>query len=176
MYRDKMLISSQLLSITDQKDVIYIDVPKQRLLYKALNYPISTAKNGCGEQENSFCTPRGWHYIRAKIGQAAPPYSVFKARRPTGEIYTPILGESAPDRDWILTRILWLSGLEQGKNKGGAVDTFRRYIYIHGTPDETPLSLPLSKGCIRMHTDDLIALFDHVTPSTLVYIDDYKNY
>ena len=125
-------------------------------------YPVSTAANGAGEESGSFCTPRGRHIVRAKIGAGLPLGSVFVARRPTGEIYTPGLGEAQPARDWILTRILWLSGAEPGYNRLGSCDTMRRYIYIHGTPDECFAQAPRSHGCIRMRGEDLVALFDQV--------------
>lgn len=133
-------------------------------------YPISTAKNGLGELKDSGKTPRGWHQIRAKIGSRQAINSVFVGRRPTGEIYSTELSERYPDRDWILTRILWLSGLEKGKNRGDNVDSMRRYIYIHGCPDEIQLGLPLSKGCIRMHNEDIVELFDLVEYGTKVCI------
>lgn len=101
----------------------------------AETYPISTASNGSGEESGSYCTPAGLHIIRAKIGADLPINSVFVGRRPTGEIYTPELGALAPERDWILSRILWLSGREVGRNRLGSCDTMRRYIYIHGSPD-----------------------------------------
>ena len=125
-------------------------------------YPISTAKNGLGEQRGSECTPRGWHKVRAKIGSGLPLNTVFVARRPTGEIYDECLAQQYPDRDWILTRILWLGGLEPGKNRYGEVDTCWRYIYIHGTPDEQSIGFPVSHGCIRMKNDDILDLFDQV--------------
>jgi L,D-transpeptidase YbiS len=127
-----------------------------------LAYPVSTAANGAGEESGSFCTPRGRHIVRARIGAGLPLNSVFVARRPTGEIYTPELGETRPERDWILTRILWLSGSEPGYNRLGSCDTMRRYIYIHGTPDECFAQAPRSHGCIRMRGEDLAALFDLV--------------
>ena len=133
---------------------------------------VSTARNGAGEQKNSGCTPRGWHVIRACIGDGMPENTVFVARRPTGEIYTEKLGQQCPQRDWILTRILWLSGLEVGKNRLGNVDTMRRYIYIHGCPDSVPVGVPLSHGCIRMHNRELLTLFTLVRPGTRVMIDD----
>ena len=133
-------------------------------------YPISTARNGLGELMDSGKTPRGWHVIRAKIGAKQPPNAVFVGRRPTGEIYSASLAAANPHRDWILTRILWLSGLEVGKNRGGQVDSMRRYIYIHGCPDEISFGVPLSKGCIRMHNLDIIELFDIVKVGTKVYI------
>ncbi|MCL5975455.1 MAG: L,D-transpeptidase [Gammaproteobacteria bacterium] len=133
---------------------------------------VSTALNGAGEQENSGCTPRGWHTIRACIGEGQPVNTVFRGRRPTGEIYSPELAEQFPDKDWILTRILWLSGLEPGKNRLGNVDTMRRYIYIHGTPDSEPMSIAKSHGCIRMHNQDLLALFDLVKPGLKVFIHE----
>ncbi|MGR9043817.1 MAG: L,D-transpeptidase family protein [Gammaproteobacteria bacterium] len=135
-------------------------------------YPVSTAKNGPGELRGSECTPRGRHKIRAKIGAGLPLNSVFKARRPTGEIYTPALGRQYPERDWILTRILWLSGLEPGRNRYGPVDTAWRYIYIHGCPDELMNGRPESHGCIRMHNTDMLELFDCVAANTEVYIHE----
>lgn len=135
-------------------------------------YSISTAKNGVGEIFGSEKTPRGWHYIRAKIGTGEPINAVFKARRPTGEIYHPHLKEQFPNRDWILTRIFWLCGLEIGKNRLKDCDTQRRYIYIHGTPDETVLGVPGSKGCIRMANRDIITLFDWIPVKTRVLIEE----
>jgi len=113
-----------------------------------------------GERRDSGCTPRGLHRVRLKIGAGCPENSVFVARRPTGEIYSDQLAEAQPDRDWILTRILWLSGCEPGINLGGEVDTLRRFIYIHGTPEETLLGIPVSHGCVRMRNRDIIRLFD----------------
>jgi len=133
-------------------------------------YPVSTAANGPGEEEGSGCTPRGLHRIRIKIGGGAPENAVFVGRRPTGEIYTEELGKQYPETDWILTRILWLTGIEPGKNRGGERDTLRRYIYIHGTPDSEPMETPISHGCIRMRNKDLIELFDLVENDTLVEI------
>lgn len=133
---------------------------------------VSTALNGAGEQKNSGCTPRGWHQIRACIGADQAPNTVFLARRPTGEIYGKQLAEQYPDRDWILTRILWLSGCEVGKNRLGNVDTMQRYIYIHGCPDTEPMGVPLSHGCVRMHNTDLIALFALVKPGEQVWIHE----
>ena len=135
-------------------------------------YPISTAKNGAGEQKGSECTPRGWHKIRAKIGGDQPIHAVFKGRRPTGEIYSEALGTQCPERDWILTRILWLGGLEPGKNRYGNVDSTWRYIYIHGTPDQLMEGTPQSHGCIRMHNTDLIELFDNTPIGLNVFIHE----
>lgn len=155
---------------------IYVSVPEQhlKLFDKHDNllreYRISTAANGVGEQFGSFQTPRGQHIIRAKIGTNCPENTVFVRRRPTGEIYTPELGIAYPDRDWILTRILWLSGKEPGKNRLGTVDTMRRYVYIHGTPDSVAMGLPGSKGCIRMRNSELIELFNLVPAYTPVDI------
>jgi len=131
---------------------------------------VSTAKNGMGEQMGSNCTPRGEHIIRAKIGAAQPLNTVFVARRPSGETYSPELRALYPQRDWILTRILWLSGREPGKNRLGNVDTMRRHIYIHGAPDEDPMGVPSSHGCIKMRTQEVIELFDRVPPGTAVTI------
>jgi len=136
-------------------------------------YPVSTAKNGVGERNGSFCTPRGRHIIRARIGSGCPENTVFVGRRPTGEIYTPELGEKFPGRDWILTRILWLSGCEPGFNRLGDVDTMRRYIYIHGSPDSVELGKPGSIGCIRMRNRDIVEIFERVAPGTPVQIVDH---
>ena len=125
-------------------------------------YPVSTALAGVGEESGSYRTPRGRHLIRAKIGAGMPENTVFVRRRPTGEIWTPELGEEFPGRDWILTRILWLSGCEPGCNRLGCVDTMRRYIYIHGSPENAEMGVPGSHGCIRMRNADIVALFDLV--------------
>ncbi|MFW1677823.1 L,D-transpeptidase family protein [Pontibacter sp. JAM-7] len=135
-------------------------------------YPVSTALNGAGERESSGCTPRGGHYIRAKIGDAQPINSVFVGRRPTGEIYSSELALMHPQRDWILTRILWLCGTETGFNRLGSVDSMRRYIYIHGTPDSEPMGKPLSHGCIRMRNQAILELFDRVAVGTAVDIQE----
>jgi len=133
-------------------------------------YLVSTAKNGTGQKNGSFCTPLGKHIIRAKIGTGQPVNTVFIKRRPTGEVYSPELAAQFPKRDWILTRILWLSGREPGFNRLGPVDTMRRYIYIHGTPDSVEMGEPGSIGCIRMRNSDLVALFDQVSAGTPVEI------
>lgn len=135
-------------------------------------YPVSTAVRGAGEREGSEQTPRGRHEIRAKVGAGAPVGAVFVGRRPTGEICTPELHAADPGRDWILTRILWLRGLEVGRNRLGAVDSMRRFIYIHGTPDEAQLGQPGSHGCIRMRNADVVELFDRVEPGMRVEIED----
>lgn len=133
-------------------------------------FPISTGSRGTGQQLGSERTPLGKHYIRAKIGADVSAMGVFVGRRFTGEIYTPELSNQHPERDWILTRVLWLSGLEPGFNRNGNVDTLRRYIYIHGTPDSEPMGVPASHGCIRMRNTDLIDLFELVEKGTEVDI------
>lgn len=135
-------------------------------------YPVSTALAGVGETFGSFRTPRGRHRIRAKVGAGLPENTVFVRRRPTGEIWTPELGQAFPDRDWILTRILWLSGCEPGANRLGCVDTMRRYIYIHGSPDSAQMGVPGSHGCIRMRNADIVELFDRVPCYTEVEISE----
>ena len=135
-------------------------------------YPVSTAANGTGCEKDSGCTPLGKHIIRAKIGAGAAVNSVFVGRRFTGEICTPELMAQYPNRDWILTRILWLSGTEVGFNRLGNVDTMQRYIYIHGTPDSTDMSKIGSHGCVRMRNADMIELFDLVGAGTEVLIND----
>ena len=137
-----------------------------------LHFPVSTAANGIGCEKNSGCTPLGAHIIRAKIGAGATPNTVFVGRRPTGEICTPELMTQYPNRDWILTRILWLSGTEIGKNRLGNVDTMQRYIYIHGTPDSTDMGEVGSHGCVRMRNADVIELFNLVEASTPVFISE----
>lgn len=157
----------------------YLDVSiaKQRLALiengqTCKTYPVSTAKNGPGEQKGSECTPRGWHRIRAKIGRDQPIHTVFKGRRPTGEIYSPELGRLYPERDWMLTRILWLGGLEPGKNRYREVDSAWRYIYIHGCPDELMQGQPASHGCIRMFNVDVLELYERIEAGIKVYIHE----
>jgi len=133
-------------------------------------YPISSAKNGLGELNGSFCTPRGRHIIRANIGTEQPLNTVFVEQRTTGGTYSPELARQYPGRDWILTRILWLSGLERGYNRLGKVDTMRRAIYIHGSPDTANMGKPGSRGCIRMHNRDIVELFDLMPVRTIVEI------
>jgi len=135
------------------------------------SYSISTALKGIGQNKNSFQTPIGTHYIRAKIGKGLPALSIFEVRRPTGRIWNKEDSESHPNQDWILSRILWLSGKELGVNRLGSVDTMQRFIYIHGTPDESQLGKPFSHGCIRMANDDVIELFDLVSAGTIIHIN-----
>ena len=135
------------------------------------SYLVSTARNGPGEKRGSECTPRGLHQVRARIGAGAPIFSVFKGRRQTGEIYCAALARDYPERDWILTRILWLSGLEPGRNRFRDVDTAWRFIYIHGSPDHLIQGFPDSHGCIRMKNSDMIQLFDRVPLGTRVMIE-----
>ena len=156
-------------------DWIAISLPRQRLDIRTgdrvvQSWPVSTAAAGAGERDGSGATPRGWHRIRAMIGAAAPSGSVFVARRPTGEIYSAALAAAHPQRDWILTRILWLCGSEPGLNRGGAVDSQRRFIYLHGTPETEPMGIPRSHGCIRLHSAEMIALFNACRPGMPVWI------
>lgn len=156
---------------------LHIDIALQqlRLVHDGAtlrSYPVSTALNGVGEVHGSGCTPRGLHLVRAKVGAGCAPGTVFVGRRATGEIYSPALAAEHPGRDWILSRILWLTGCEPGINRGGAVDTLRRYIYLHGCPDEFPMGEPLSHGCIRMRNADILTLFDQVPVGTRVDIRD----
>lgn len=154
---------------------IFISIAKQEMNCfendnQIYSYRVSTGKNGAGELKNSNCTPRGWHKIYSILGLEHQPDSVMVAREWTGEIYSDQLAKQFPDRDWILTRILQLDGLEPGRNKGGDVDTLDRFIYIHGTPDSTQLGIPGSHGCIRMNNMEIIDLATWVTTDTLVYI------
>ncbi|MHB8347075.1 MAG: L,D-transpeptidase family protein [Acidiferrobacterales bacterium] len=156
--------------------IIEIGIPGQLLTLRdarghvPMQVRIASACNGVGEEYGSERTPRGWHTIRAKIGAGLPAGAVLVSRRPTGEIYTPELRRQFPGRDWILTRILWLSGLEPGRNRLGSVDTMRRYVYIHGCPDEDPMGIPSSHGCIKMRNSDIIDLFNRIPVGTKVHI------
>jgi lipoprotein-anchoring transpeptidase ErfK/SrfK len=150
--------------------MITIDLKKQELSFRGRTWPVSTSRFGPGEKNGSFCTPRGRHIVRARIGAGQPLGAVFVRRRPTGEVWTPELHERYPGRDWILTRILWLSGCEPGRNRLGEVDTMRRYIYIHGSPDGAELGKPGSIGCVRMRNRDIAELFELVQPYTPVDI------
>jgi len=146
---------------------LHISIGRQELVLLdrgrvLLRSPVSTALAGPGEREGSGCTPRGWHRVRIRIGAGCPENAVFVGRRPTGEIYTPELARKHPKRDWILTRIIWLTGCESGRNRGGGVDTLRRYIYIHGCPDTEPMGVARSHGCVRMRNRDLLELFEMV--------------
>ncbi|EJO92882.1 ErfK/YbiS/YcfS/YnhG family protein [Ectopseudomonas mendocina DLHK] len=158
-------------------DLLHISIADQALYgFRAgrlvLRLPVSTALNGPGERNGSGCTPRGLHQVRARIGTGLPLAAVLRARRWTGEIWSPQLHEQFPGRDWILTRILWLSGLEPGRNRGAQVDSFRRYIYLHGTPDCEPMGVPLSHGCVRLRNADMLTLFDRVALHCPVRIDE----
>ena len=152
-----MRLSEQSLEVLEGKEVLAA-------------YPVSTAEKGAGEKRDSEQTPRGRHEVTARIGAGAPKGAVFAGRRPTGEICTPEMARAEPQRDWILTRILWLAGLEAGKNRFGDVDTMQRYIYIHGAPDDGSMGEPRSHGCIRMRSDDVVELFDLVETGALVDI------
>ncbi|MDD0976817.1 L,D-transpeptidase [Pseudomonas fontis] len=158
-------------------DLLHVSIADQCLYGFAqgrlvVRLAVSTALNGAGERNGSGCTPRGLHQVRAKIGADLPQGAVLRGRRWTGETWAPALHEQFPGRDWILTRILWLSGCEPGRNRLGAVDTFRRYIYLHGTPDSEPMGVPLSHGCIRLRNADLLRLFDQVPIHCPVQIEE----
>ncbi|WP_111412073.1 L,D-transpeptidase [Billgrantia lactosivorans] len=139
---------------------------------RLLEWPVSTALAGTGQREGSGRTPLGWHYVRAAIGAGQPSGAVFRGRRPTGEVYSEALAEAHPGRDWILTRILWLCGLERDVNRGGDVDSQRRYIYVHGTPPDQPMGEPRSHGCIRMRDAALLEVFALAPPGTPVWLHE----
>lgn len=170
-----MTSKSEFMYSIDQADIL-IDLVAQTLKLPKLHksYDISSGLNGIGEQENSGKTPTGWHRIAQKIGEQAPVNAVFKARQWTQEIYSEELALQNPDRDWILTRILWLDGLDEGLNKGLGCDTYSRFIYIHGTPESEPMGKPRSHGCIRMRNQDILELFDLVDEDDLVYLSGEK--
>lgn len=156
---------------------IHISIAEQKLTLFEVDQPlahylISTARNGAGETAGSEQTPRGAHIVRAKIGAGAALGTVFRGRRPTGEIWTPELDRQFPRRDWILSRILWLSGTEVGRNRLSDCDSMRRYIYIHGTPNTEPMGEPRSHGCIRMRNSDVVDLFERTPVYTPVLIEE----
>jgi L,D-transpeptidase YbiS len=156
---------------------IKVSIDEQRLQLLdgnriVMDVAVSTATNGPGEIMHSECTPRGWHRVRAKIGAGSPANTVFVGRRPSGEIFTPALKVAQPDRDWILTRILWLCGMEPGRNRFGEVDSMRRYIYIHGCPEADPMGVASSHGCVKMRNSDVIELFDSIPLGTRVLIQE----
>ena len=160
-----------------ESHLIKVSIDEQRLQYLesghvVMDVAVSTAANGPGEIMHSECTPRGRHRIRAKIGAGAAENTVFVGRRASGEIYTPELKQQHPERDWMLTRILWLSGLEPGKNRLGDRDSMRRYIYIHGCPEEDAMGMPSSHGCVKMRNSEVIKLFDRVPVGTRVLIQE----
>jgi predicted GNAT family N-acyltransferase len=159
---------------------ITVSLPAQTLLVHddacalSRRFSVSTAIKGAGEIKGSFCTPRGQHIIRAKIGANSAVNTVFVGRRPSGEIWSPELAAQFPGRDWMLTRILWLSGTQLGRNRLGECDTMRRYVYLHGSPDTAVMGVPGSIGCVRMRNADIIDLFELVPPFTRVDIDDFQ--
>ncbi len=163
----------------DSRHLVRISLADQRLRLLVdgrvrSEFPVSTARVGAGQKNGSLATPLGWHVVRAKIGAGQPRGAVFVGRRPTGEVLNSELLARYPDRDWILSRILWLSGLERGINRLGDVDTMRRYIYIHGTPETEPMGEPASHGCIRMTNDDVIELYAAIPVGTRVHIDEAR--
>ena len=158
------------ISVSEQRLRAYSCAEDTRALKAPFEVSIASAKNGVGQQFGSECTPLGEHRIRAKIGAGVAENTVFIGRRPTGEIYSPELNKQYPNRDWILTRILWLCGNETGFNRGGSVDTQRRFVYIHGAPDSHAMGVPSSHGCIKMRNSDIITLFDQVALGATVTI------
>ena len=154
---------------------LHVDLPTQTLTLRdgaraLASWPVSTGTAGPGERDGSGGTPRGWHYIRARIGAGMPAGTAFRGRRPTGEVWSPELEAAQPGRDWVLTRILWLCGLEPGRNRCGEVDCFLCFMYIPGTPEDQPVGEPRSHGCIRMRNADVIELFDRVSAGTRIHI------
>tara|TARA_B110000977_G_scaffold70845_1_gene96167 strand:+ start:13951 stop:14541 length:591 start_codon:yes stop_codon:yes gene_type:complete len=159
------------------KELIYVSIKNQKLYHISDNtindeYTISSAKKGIGNIRNSDKTPIGLHYIKEKYGQKTPINGRMIARKFEGLIATIYQDTSSSKTDDITSRILWLAGLEEGINKGGNVDSYQRYIYIHGTSEEGKLGTPASHGCIRMSNLDVINLFDKVKEGTKVLILD----
>lgn len=152
--------------VTDNRHRMIISVADQKMLVlrdgKPLNsYPVSTSKFGVGDRPGSYATPLGVLRVKEKLGHGLPAGAVFKSRRPTGEV----LPVDAPGRDPIVTRILWLEGLDE-RNR----NAYLRYIYIHGTPEERNIGKPVSYGCIRMRSRDVIELFDTVGLNSKILI------
>lgn len=131
------------------------------------SYACSTAQGGPGNVRGSHCTPLGWHEIAEKIGEGLPQGAILQARQWTGQVWN--AGEQSVD-DLILSRILRLTGLQDGINRGGEVDTWNRFIYIHGTSEEDRLGVPISHGCVRLANSDVIDLFDLVSAGCRVLI------
>ncbi len=159
---------------------IVIDVPSQRLtLYEPdkapASYDVSTALRGVGSREGTLQTPPGLHRVKTKIGTSAAPFGIFVGRESIGTIWTPKYKDPDGHEDLVLSRILWLEGLEPGKNKGvdsdgRTVDSFKRFIYIHGTNHENKIGTPASQGCVRMRNDEVVQLYRRVPQGTLVWI------
>lgn len=154
-----------LVSIRQQH--LYVLSAEGRELY---GYPISSAKKGTGNFQGSLQTPLGLHCIAEKVGSDCAPGTVFKGRQSTGEIAETELQPRATGVDCITSRILWLQGLEPAFNQGGEVDSYQRYIYIHGTHEEGLIGQPASIGCIRMRNEDVIELYECVKEGSWVYI------
>ncbi len=158
-----------------QNNEIIVDISEQRLyLYNNNNlvqsFPVSTSKYGEGQIENSFKTPLGLHEIKEKIGDKAPINTIFTARENTNKREEILINSNDTEDDFVTSRILWLDGLENGINRGVGVDSYSRYIYIHGTHEEGLIGQKASHGCIRMFNNDVIELFDMVSEGTKVQI------
>ena len=155
---------------------ILVDIGQQRLFLLdsrgdlIISYPISSSSYGEGQIENSFKTPLGNHIIKEKIGADASKNIIFKERINTGRFAEIYHNDYDSEDDHVTSRILWLEGTEEGFNKGGNVDSFYRYIYIHGTPEEGLIGEKASHGCIRMFNQDVIELFNLVEKGTKVNI------
>jgi len=154
---------------------VVVSIDRQRLyLFQAAGqprvFPVSTSRFGVGSEAGSNKTPTGLHRVAHKFGDGAPKGMVFKARRATGEIVPLITEPEDVPEDLVTTRILWLEGLQPGRNKGQGVDSFRRYIYIHGTQEEGLVGQPASHGCVRMLNDDVIRVFERLPEGALVSI------
>ncbi len=163
------------LSLDSERPILHVDIDQQLLAVLRPDdpvlryYPVSTAINGRGQREGSYCTPTGWHRIAQCVGEGEPMGRVFRGRRPTDQIL--LSGDDHGEEDVITTRILWLEGLEPGHNRGGDCDSHARYIYLHGTPDEANIGRPVSKGCIRLRNSDMVELFEQVRVGDALLIE-----
>ena len=158
---------AMLVSVPSQAAILLNLVDGTAHYEPSKSYDISTSRFGVGQQKNSHCTPLGLHRVAEKYGDNLPPGAVFKGRKVIGQIT-----EDNPHAD-IAHRILWLDGLEPGLNRGNEVDSYSRYIYIHGVGDESTLGRPASQGCIHMSASDLLPLHDRLTINSLVWIGQF---
>ena len=163
-YPDRWQDPVAVISISDQRLYLYRQGKLDR------EFPVSTSRYGVGNADGSFKTPLGLHQIVAKIGEHAPPGTIFKHRKPTGEIAKIYKTQIIMPFDFVTTRIFQLEGMEPGKNKGRGIDTYSRHIYIHGTHEEGMIGLPASLGCVRMYNEDIIDLYEQLPEKALVLI------
>lgn len=160
----------------DTFHVLQVSVAKQQMTLYELGRPvqtfrISTSMVGTGSRMGSIRTPLGRHRICRMVGDGLVAGAVLRGAKPTGEVAQIFIDTTNVEDDLVTTRILWLEGLEPGRNRGGLVDSYHRYIYIHGTPEEGLIGQPASHGCLRMYNRDVIALYNRIRLGSLVIIE-----